>query len=104
MPSLSFKAGVSSTGSTLDDILGLTVENILDRRLQSLVLKKGLANSIHHARQAITHRHIIIGSRIVTIPSYLVKQNEEDSVSLREDSPIKVLLQNKPEPEPTPTE
>ena len=99
--------GLSSNDSTLDNILGLTVENILDRRLQSLVLKKGLANSIHHARQAIIHRHVVIGPRIVTIPSYLVKRNEEDSVSLREDSPIKELLQNKPEPtpsEPTPTE
>ena len=91
-----------ASDATLDDVLGLTVENILDRRLQSLVLKKGFANSIHHARQVITHRHVVIGSQIVTIPSYLVKNNEEDSISLREGSTIKDLLQNKPEPQPQP--
>lgn len=42
----------------LDFVLGLKVEDFLDRRLQTQVLKKGLAKSIHHARVLIRQRHI----------------------------------------------
>ncbi|MCD7470376.1 40S ribosomal protein S9 [Datura stramonium] len=39
-------------------VLALTVENFLERRLQTLVFKTGMAKSIHHARVLIRQRHI----------------------------------------------
>lgn len=42
----------------LDYVLALTVENFLERRLQTLVFKTGMAKSIHHARVLIKQRHI----------------------------------------------
>ncbi len=74
--------GVLSEGS-LDDVLGLTVENILDRRLQTIVYKKGFANSIKQARQMIVHGHVFIDNRKVLFPSYIVKKDEEDKIQVK---------------------
>jgi small subunit ribosomal protein S4 len=72
--------GLLKEGATLDDVLGLTVENLLERRLQTILKNKGLANTIKHARQLITHGHVKINGRKVTYPSYVVPINEEDSI------------------------
>jgi len=45
----------------LDYVLGLTVQDFLERRLQTLVFKHGLAKSIHHARVMIRQRHVAVG-------------------------------------------
>ena len=42
----------------LDYVLALTPQDFLERRLQTLVFKQGLAKSIHHARVLIRQRHI----------------------------------------------
>jgi small subunit ribosomal protein S4 len=65
----------------LDEILGLEVEKLLNRRLQTVVFKKGLARSIKQARQMITHRHIAVNGVKITAPGYLVRLAEEDFVS-----------------------
>ena len=67
-------------GANIDNVLDLTIENILDRRLQSVVLKRGLARTPQQARQLITHGHIAVRGRRVTTPSYLVKQLEEQEI------------------------
>jgi small subunit ribosomal protein S4 len=72
---------VQNEQSTLDDVLSLTVENILERRLQTLVWKHGLAKSPYQARQLISHGHIALNERRMTIPSYLVSPGEEGSLS-----------------------
>ncbi|RLF24211.1 MAG: 30S ribosomal protein S4 [Thermoprotei archaeon] len=74
---------------TVDDILNLTVEDILERRLQTIVYKKGLARTIYQARQFIVHGHIAIGERRVTSPGYLVSREEEPLVDYAPTSPIK---------------
>ena len=71
--------GLISTDE-LDEILGLEVNQLLDRRLQTVVFKKGLARTIKQARQMITHRHIAVNGIKITAPSYLVKLSEQDSV------------------------
>ena len=48
----------------LDYVLGLKVEDFLERRLQTQVFKLGLAKSIHHARVLIKQRHIRWGGFI----------------------------------------
>ncbi len=76
------KKGLVAEGATLDDILSLTVEDVLARRLQSMVFKKGMAVSPLHARQLVTHGHVKIGARLITIPGYAVGRDEEATVLL----------------------
>ncbi len=74
--------------ATLDDLLGITAKDILGRRLQTIVVKKGLANTSRQARQFIVHGHVLVGGRVVTVPSYMVAKSEEASVDLRPKSAL----------------
>ncbi|MDR2855817.1 MAG: 30S ribosomal protein S4 [Methanomicrobiales archaeon] len=65
----------------IDDVLSMQVSDQLGRRLQTLVYRKGFARSPKQARQFITHGHIAISGKKVTIPGYLVNAAEEDSIS-----------------------
>ena len=49
---------LDETKAKLDYVLGLSIEDFLERRLQTVVFKLGLAKSIHHARILIKQRHI----------------------------------------------
>lgn len=69
-----------STGGTLNDILALSEQNILNRRLQTLVFQKGLANTAKQARQMIVHGHIYLNGHRVTVPGYIVTRMEESSI------------------------
>jgi small subunit ribosomal protein S4 len=71
------RRGLLSEGVTLDDVLNLSVEDFLGRRLQTLIYKKGAAVSPLQARQLIVHGHIKIGNRIIDIPGYHVTAVEE---------------------------
>lgn len=73
--------------ATTDDILALEVEAILSRRLQTRVYELGLANSVHHARQLITHRHILFGDHIMNVPGFLVPIAEEHKIAYASNSP-----------------
>jgi small subunit ribosomal protein S4 len=64
------------------DVLALTVEDILSRRLQTLLIGKKLATTLKGARQLITHKHVKVNGIIVNIPSYVVSVNEEDKIEL----------------------
>lgn len=76
-----YKMGLlTSQNATIDDILGLTEEQLLERRLQTIVFKKGLAKTIYQARQLIVHGHIAIGGKRVTSPGYIVPRDEEDLI------------------------
>lgn len=90
-----YRLGILDKDASLDDVLKLRVEDILERRLQSVVWRLGLARTPHQARQMITHRHITVNGRIVTAPSYLVKR--EDVVEIHPRSPFAKLLTEKTE-------
>jgi len=83
------KLGLLPGNAPLVDILGLKVNNILDRRLQTLVFKRGMARSIKQARQFITHEHITVNNRKVTSPAYIVSVGNENSITFTEKSPLK---------------
>jgi len=91
------RLGLISSGATLDDVLGLTVENILERRLQTIVSKKGLAKTPLQARQLVLHGHVMISGKRVTVPSYLVSVKEEGEIGL---APGSNFAQPKPEVPP----
>ncbi|QOJ78375.1 30S ribosomal protein S4 [Infirmifilum lucidum] len=76
-----------SEDASLDDILSLNVRHVLERRLQTIVYRKGLASSIYHARQLITHGHIAIGGRRARSPGYLVPRDEEELIGFYPLSP-----------------
>lgn len=64
----------------IEDVLSLTLKDILERRLQTRVLRKGLAKTMRQARQFITHGFIAIGDKIVDIPSYMVSGSEDSGI------------------------
>jgi len=74
--------------SVLDDIFDLSIDNILDRRLQTVVFKKGLSKTPQQARQLVVHGHILIKGQKVTSPSYLVKADEEQDVRCKITIPL----------------
>lgn len=82
------RRGLIEATATLDDVLALDVENILNRRLQAQVYYKGLASTISEARQLVTHGHIVIGDQKVTIPSYFVQRDEEELIAYHRDSAL----------------
>ena len=95
MQSLS-KIGLVNEDSTLDDVLNLQVTDLLSRRLQTIVQRKLYFKTPYQARQAIVHGHIMIGDSVVTIPSYIVKTEEEAKIHLIPESRFNETL-SKPE-------
>jgi len=75
------RLGILPETAALDNILDLATEDILERRLQTIAFNKGLAKSIHQARQIITHGHIAIENQRIPSPSYLVLRNEEAKIT-----------------------
>jgi len=86
------KIGLVGDDSTLDDVLNLQVIDLLSRRLQTVVLKKFGFKTPYQARQAVVHGHIMIGDRIVNIPSYTVSIEEENNIRISPDSSLENLL------------
>ncbi|NIP67089.1 30S ribosomal protein S4 [Candidatus Bathyarchaeota archaeon] len=82
------RLGVLSRGGELDDVLDLTTEELLERRLQSLVFHRGLAKSMHQARQFIVHGHVAVGGKRVSSPGYLVSREEESEIDYAPNSPL----------------
>ncbi|MBV9178064.1 MAG: 30S ribosomal protein S4 [Nitrososphaeraceae archaeon] len=76
------RLGLVNESATLDDVLNLKIEDLLERRLQTIVMKKGGTKSPHQARQIVVHGHVSLGDRIVNIPGYLVRREEEPSIIL----------------------
>lgn len=100
------RLGILPETAALDDVLDLAIEDILERRLQSLVFQNGLTKSIYQARQLITHGHIAIGGKKVTSPSYLVQRDEETRITYAPTSaiensnhPLRQTLVNMPQTE-----
>ena len=90
------KIGLVDQNSTLDDVLNLQVTDLLSRRLQTIAQKKLYFKTPYQARQAIVHGHVMIGDSVVTIPSYIVKTEEEAKIRLIPESRFNETL-SKPE-------
>ena len=87
------RVGLVGESSTLDDVLNLQVTDLLSRRLQTIVMKNFGFKTPYQARQAVVHGHVMIGDRVVNIPSYVVTLNEEKDVRLVPNSSLKELLE-----------
>lgn len=79
---------LDETKQKLDYVLGLKVDDFLERRLQTQVFKLGLAKSIHHARVLIRQRHIRVGKQIVDVPSFVVRLSSQRHIDFALTSPF----------------
>merc|ERR1711887_94948 len=79
---------LDETKMKLDYVLGLKVEDFLERRLQTQVFKSGLAKSIHHARVLIRQRHIRVRKQVVNIPSFIVRLDSQKHIDFSLHSPL----------------
>ncbi len=82
------RAGLLGPDAGIDDVLSLKIQTQLERRLQTVVYRKGLARSPKQARQLITHGHIAIAGRRISIPGYRVNRNEETQIAYYGASPF----------------
>ena len=79
---------ILSTEGGLDDILALDTKKFLERRLQTQVYRQGFASTIRQARQFITHGHISVSNKKITIPGYLVSTDDEQNIEYYANSPL----------------
>ncbi len=82
------RIGVLDDGDELGDVLLLDITDVLERRLQTVAYRNGLAHTPQQARQFITHGHVTVEGRRVSVPSYKVEVVEEGSVAFDENSPL----------------
>ena len=80
--------GVLNEQDQLDDVLSLDVTDVLERRLQTVVYRKGYANTPEQARQFIVHGHIELDDTRVTRPSMKVDVAVESSIGFDENSSL----------------
>ena len=68
---------------SIADVLALNKEDILKRRLATIVWKKGLSKTARHARQMITHKNVLVDGRAIDVPSYIVPVAIEAHISVK---------------------
>ena len=83
-----YRRGLLGDPATLDDILQISVEHVLSRRLQSQVYYRGLASSMRQARQLVIHGHIGLGDQKMTVPSYIITRDDENTLTYHHTSPL----------------
>lgn len=81
------KAGIKV--NSIGDVLSLTKEDYLKRRLQTVVFKKGLARTSKEARQLITHKKVLVDEKAVSTPSYIVSADMEKKITLKKKEKVK---------------
>ncbi len=71
----------------LEGLLTLNVTDILDRRIQTAVNRKGFSDTVREARQMVVHGHIYVNGERVNTPGYLLTQEEEEELEERMPEP-----------------
>ena len=102
-----YELGLTEKDATLDAILSLKTGSVLERRLQTMLIKKDLANTPLQARQFITHGHISVDNIKATSPNYIIKIHEENKISYIPKSSLNQTFkfekkEEKPKPEKKP--
>lgn len=82
------RLGLIGPEDGLDAVLQLQVENLLDRRLQTVLYRKGLAKSMKQARQFITHAHVALDGVKITAPGHLTTLEEQEKLDFRATSTL----------------
>ena len=82
------KYGIMPEDANLETVLGYKPDVLLNRRLQTIILKKAYCRTMRQARQFITHRHVLVKDKCVTAPGYLVTLAEEGHISFKLNSAL----------------
>lgn len=82
------RIGVLSESASIDEVLDLEIRDLLERRLQTVVFRRGLARTLHQARQLVSHGHISVAGKVVSVPGYIVKRDEEQKLKYFSYSPL----------------
>jgi len=82
------RMGILGEASTVDDILDLEITDLLERRLQTMVFRRGMAKTLYQARQLVSHGHISVAGKIVSVPGYMVAREEEQKLRYFAHSPL----------------
>lgn len=69
--------------NSIADVLALNKENLLKRRLSSVLVQKNLATSPKQARQMITHKRVWVNNVIVSSPGYFVTVDDEKVIRVK---------------------
>ena len=75
------RLGMLEQNAGLEDVLRMTPENVLERRLQTQVYLQGLSSTVKQARQLIVHGHISIDGAVARVPGILVTKLQEKNIS-----------------------
>ncbi len=76
---------LKKTGLEVDsiaDVLSLDKKDYLNRRLQTFIVEKKIANTPKQARQLIVHKKISVDGRLIDSPSYIVPTLFEEKIKL----------------------
>lgn len=76
--------GLVKQNAEIEDILTLSVTDILNRRLQTAVSRKGYSETVNDARQKVVHGHVYVNGKKINIPGYLLTKEEEKKVEVQE--------------------
>lgn len=87
--------------SDISDVLALTEKNLFERRLQTFLFRKKLANTVKSARQLIVHKNVLVDGNVVNIPSFIVTKDLENKIKIKEK---KVKVKKEEPVEETPVE
>lgn len=82
------RLGILTETAGIEDVLDLSIEDVLERRLQTVVFRKNMANSIYQARQLIVHGHVAVNGKRFSSPNYLVLKDEEGKITYASTSPL----------------
>jgi small subunit ribosomal protein S4 len=75
--------GLGLNVNTISDILALKLQDILERRLTTIVCKRKLANTPQHARQLVAHKKVLVGEKVIRAPSFIVPVSLEKEISVK---------------------
>tara|TARA_B110000116_G_scaffold132856_1_gene115189 strand:+ start:388 stop:1029 length:642 start_codon:yes stop_codon:yes gene_type:complete len=82
------RLGMLEQDSALEDVLRMSPENILDRRLQTQVYLQGLSSTVKQARQLIVHGHISVDGAVTRVPGMTVTRLQEKSLTYSPSSAL----------------
>ena len=82
------RIGVLPEAASIDEILDLEIRDLMERRLQTMVFRRGMAKTPYQARQLVSHGHISVAGRIISVPGYMVKRDEEQKLKYFSHSPL----------------
>ncbi|MEK6824188.1 MAG: 30S ribosomal protein S4 [Nanoarchaeota archaeon] len=75
--------------NSLTDAFAVNIKDYLERRLQTIVFRKGLVYTIKEARQKIVHKKVLVDKKVINKPSYLVPVELENKITIKEKQKTK---------------